>query len=157
MRRVLLRMRSGLPSQYTATALSQALGLIHQFFPSQASTHQNPQVWPPSRARGLALRPLFLRPHAACLMPHAACLSTLSAPFSHVPGCSFRLSPPTQHSCFSTTMLSLTTKTYSLEHGKRSHQKMNNRHNKPVRTHDRAARMIVPVIVATAPRQLQAR
>ena len=32
-------------------------------------------------------------------------------------------------------MLSLTTKTYSLEHGKRSHQKMNNRHIKPVRTH----------------------
>ena len=33
-------------------------------------------------------------------------------------------------------MLGLTTKTYSLEHGKRSHQKMNNRHIKPVRTHD---------------------
>ena len=32
-------------------------------------------------------------------------------------------------------MLGLTTKTYSLEHGKRSHQKMNNRHIKPVRTH----------------------
>ena len=50
-------------------------------------------------------------------------------------------------------MLGLTTKTYSLEHGKRSHQKMNNRHIKPVSTHDRAARMIV----ATAPCQLQAR
>ena len=75
-------------------------------------------------------------PHASCLMPHAACLSTLSAPFPHVPGYSVRLSLPTQHSCFSTTMLGRTTKTYSPEHGKRSHQKMNNRHVKPVRTHD---------------------
>ena len=33
-------------------------------------------------------------------------------------------------------MLGLTTKTYSLEHGKRSLQKMNNRDIKPVRMHD---------------------